>query len=30
MSRRARLALAERAALRAIALDDSLADAHAS
>ena len=30
MSRRARLALAERAALRAIALDDSLAEAHLS
>ena len=30
MSRRVHLALAERAALRAIALDDSLADAHAS
>ena len=30
MSRRARLALAEKAALRAIALDDSLADAHLS
>lgn len=30
MSRRARLALAERAALKAIALDDSLAAAHAS
>ena len=30
MSRRAHLALAERAALRAIALDDSLAEAHAS
>ena len=30
MPRRARLALAERAALRAIALDDSLAEAHAS
>lgn len=30
MSRRARLALAEHAALRAIALDDSLAQAHAS
>ena len=30
LSRRARLALAERAAFRAIALDDSLAEAHAS